>query len=320
MPHERGRIAGLYNPAVAWHRKAIPLAALLLLLAGGACSVRKFAINRLGDALSEAGATYASDDDPELVREALPFALKLIESLLAESPGHRGLLTAAASGFTQYAWAFIEQEADRVEEEDYRTAAAMRSRARRLYLRARDYGLRGLETRHEGFSRRLRDSADGAVAGISAGEVPLLYWTAASWGLAISAGKDDPELIADIPLVEALVRRALELDEGYDHGALHDFLITFEGGRSEAMGGSETRARKHLERALELSGGERASPLVSFAETVSVGNQDRAEFVRLIDRALAIDPDARPDWRLANLVMQRRARWLRENIELFFVE
>lgn len=282
--------------------------------------MRKFAINRLGDALSEAGATYASDDDPELIRDALPFSLKLIESLLAESPEHRGLLTAAASGFTQYAWAFIDQEADRMEEEDYRAAAAMRTRARKLYIRARDYGLRGLESRHEGFSRKLRDSADGAVAEVSAGEVPLLYWTAASWGLAISSGKDDPELLADIPLVEALVRRALELDEGYDHGALHDFLITFEGGRSEAMGGSEARARKHLERALELSGGQKASPLVSFAETVSVGNQDRAEFVRLIDRALAIDPDARPDWRLANLVMQRRARWLRENIELFFVE
>jgi len=44
---------------------------------------------------------FASDDDPELVREAVPFSLKLIESLLEQSPQHRGLLYAASSGFTQ---------------------------------------------------------------------------------------------------------------------------------------------------------------------------------------------------------------------------
>ena len=30
----------------------------------------------------------------------------------------------------------------------------------------------------------------------------------------------------------------------------------------------------------------------------------------LLKRALAVDPDARPEWRLSNLVSQRRARWL----------
>src|SRR6478672_11947187 len=74
---------------------------LLAALASGGCSVKKFAINKLGDSLAGSGTTYAADDDPELIGQALPFSLKLVEGLLAESPQHRGLLLAAASGFTQ---------------------------------------------------------------------------------------------------------------------------------------------------------------------------------------------------------------------------
>ena len=147
-----------------------------------------------------------------------------------------------------------------------------------------------------------------------------MYWTAASWGSLISNSKDDPDLLADLPLVEALVRRALELEEAYDHGALHEFMITFEGSRSDTMGGSTARAREHFDRAMALSEGRRAAPLVALAETVSVRSQDRAEFESLLQRALAIDPDARPEWRLANLVMQRRASWLLEREDFLFAD
>jgi predicted anti-sigma-YlaC factor YlaD len=42
--------------------------------------------------------------------------------------------------------------------------------------------------------------------------------------------------------------------------------------------------------------------------------------VSLLERALRIDPDARPEWRLANLVVQRRARWLLARIDLLFAD
>lgn len=298
---------------------ALLLTGACALAAGAACSMRTFAINRLGDALAESGATYASDDDPTLVREALPFALKLIESLLDQSPRHRGLLLAAAGGFTQYTYAFVQEEADEAEDRDLAAAAALRERARRLYLRARDYGLRGLQVRHDGITEALRSGSGAAVARAEREDVPLLYWTAAAWGGAIAMKKDDPDLLADLPVVEALLKRGLELDPEFDHGAIHELLIAFEGSRSEAMGGSIERARVHFKEALRLSGGQRASPLVDLAETVSVRLQDRAEFEDLLRRALAIDADARPEWRLANLAMQRRARWLLARADLLFV-
>jgi predicted anti-sigma-YlaC factor YlaD len=278
------------------------------------------AVNQVGDALAAGGTTFASDDDPELIKAAVPFSLKLMESLLAESPRHKGLLLATASGFTQYTYAFVQQDADEMEDKDVKAAGELRARARRLYLRSRNYGLSGLEVEHAGFQKALGTNPKTTVAMARKKDVPLLYWTAVSWAAAISVSKDNPELIADMPKVEALIDRALELDESFDHGAIHSFLITYEMSRRQGEGDPVARSRTHFERALQLSGGQMAGPLVSFAEAVSVQRQDLPGFKSLLERALAINPDARPEWRLANLVMQRRARWLLDRTDDLFLK
>ncbi len=283
------------------------------------CSVRKIAVKKLGDALAESGATFASDNDPELVKGALPFSLKLIESLLAESPKHRGLLLAACSDFTQYAYAFVREEADETEPQNFALATEMRARARNLFLRARDYGVRGLETTHAGFRSALTKDPQAAVKSAKLADVPLLYWTAASWGLAITLSKNEPDLIADQPVVEALVDRALALNEAFDQGAIHSFLISYEPVRQGAEGNPLERARTHFDRAMQLSAGYQAAPLVSLAESVSLARQDRKEFQSLLEQALKVDVNARPEYRLANLVMQRRARWLLSRIDELFL-
>jgi len=296
------------------------LVALALAVAGAGCSIKKLAINSLGNALAEGGSTYASDDDPELVAGAIPFGLKTIESLLSSSPEHPGLLLAATSGFVQYGFAFVQSEADYAEAKDLSRATALRQRAKRLYLRAIRYGLRGLDVAHPGFSSGVRTDLPGTLAKATKSDVPLLYWTAAGWGAAISISKEDAELTADLGLAEAMMRRALALDEGFENGTLHDFFISFEGGRPESAGGSVAKSRRHLARAVELSGGNRAAPFVSFAESVCVGAQDRKEFETLLHQALAVDADKVPANRLANLIAQKRARWLLSRVDELFIE
>ncbi len=295
------------------------VAVVLICLAASGCSIRRMAINKVGDALAAGGTTFASDDDPELVKAAAPFSLKLMESLLAESPNHKGLLFATASGFTQYAYAFVQQEADELEEKDLAASTEMRIRAKKLYLRARNYGLRGLEANHRGFEKGLRSDPKTAVRLARAGDVSLLYWTAISWAAAISLSKDDPNLVGELPIVEALIDRALELNEGFDQGGIHSFLIAYEMSRPNTPGDPVARARKHFDRAVELSGGGLAGPFVSLAESVSIQKQNVKEFKALLERALAINPDARSESRLVNLVMQRRARWLLSRTEDLFL-
>jgi predicted anti-sigma-YlaC factor YlaD len=278
--------------------------------AGAGCSLRQYALEELADALARGGTALARDEDPDLVKAAAPFSLKLLESLLAETPQHRGLLCAAARGFTQYAFAFVQQEADELEARNLAAAEALRARARRLYLRARRYGLRGLEVEHPGFTDALLADPRAAARAAGGADVPLLYWTATAWAAAISLSKENPELVAQLPAMEALMDRALELDESFGRGAIHTFLVTYEMSRPGAPGDPAARARKHFERALALSEGQDASPLVALAEAVEVQRQDVKGFESLLHRALAIDPDANPDTRLQNLIMQRRARWL----------
>lgn len=292
--------------------------AMSLTLAG--CSLEQLAIDRLADALAGSGKSFASDDDPELIRAAVPFSLKLIESLLQERPEHEGLLLAAASGFTQYTYAFVEEDADEAADRSLEAAEALRERARRLYRRARQYGLRGLESRHAGFEAALRADPAAALRATDVDDVPLLYWTAAAWGRAISLSKSDPDAVANQLIVEALIDRALVLDEGFGEGAIHAFLISYELARQGARGNAMDRARAHFDRAMALSGGSVAGPLVALAEAVAVQEQDVALFRSLLEQALAIDPDGRPASRLENRILQRRARWLLSRVEELFVE
>jgi predicted anti-sigma-YlaC factor YlaD len=293
------------------------LALVPALLAG--CSFRKMAVRKVGDALSSGGSTFSSDDDPELVRAAVPFSLKLMESLLAEVPDHQGLLLATASGFTQFGYAFVQLDAEEIESDNLAKSRDMQARARRLYFRARDYGLRGLEAAHPGFGARLKEDPKAAVTKMRKADVPRLYWTAAAWAAAVSLSKDNPDAVADLPKVEAMIDRALALDESWDHGAIHGFLITFEMGRATGEGDPAARAKKHFDRAVELSQGKQAGPYVSHAEAVCVPAEDRAQFEKLLKQALAINPDADPPTRLVNLINQRRARWLLSRVDKLFL-
>ena len=285
----------------------------------GGCSIRTVAVNSLADALAEGVSVYASDNDPELVREALPFFLKTLETLLVSAPDNPGLLVSACSTFTTYAAAFIQADAEVAEwaDFDYARAETLTTRALNLYIRARDYCLRRVELDHPGITDLLRLEPENAVTVFSIDDVDTLYWLGASWGLAISIGLDRPALSADLPAVRALMERALVLDEDYNRGALHAAFIALES-LPDILGGSPERAREHFGRALERSGGRDASVYVSFATGVAVPTQDRVEFESLLQSALAIDPDSDERIRLTNIVAQRRARLLLDHIDELF--
>jgi predicted anti-sigma-YlaC factor YlaD len=295
------------------------IAAVVLVLATG-CSIKRMAVNQVGNALSSGGSTFTSDDDPDLVAAAIPFGLKTYESLLAESPKHTGLLLAAAEGFTEYSYAFVDSRVDEAKEESLNRANALRDRARKLYLRAYRYGMRGLEVRHPGFGAALDNDAESALERANKRDVPLLYWTAASRGLAISLSKNSPEMIAELPLVETIVARVAQLDEGFENGAVPEFLITFEAARTDLKADEQQKLmRQHFDRAIEMSKGKRAGTFVYFAENASLPAQNAVEFKSMLEKALAVDTDADPDHRLANLVAQRRARWLLDHIDELFL-
>ncbi len=284
------------------------------------CSLKRMAINSLGSAVASGStSTFARDEDAELIRDAVPFALKTIESLIEQSPKHRDLLTAAASGFTQYGYAFVQQDADFTEAQDLGRATQMRQRAKKLYLRAADYGFRGLEVDVPGFRDRLASNPDALLSTVTKKQISLLYWTGAALAAALAVDVNDSELAVRQTAIEKMMRRALALDDGWDHGALHDFFISWEAGHA-GTGGSMAEARRHFAASTRLSGGTRAAPYVAFAESVAIAENNRKAFAAALEEALRIDIDKTPDQRLANVINQRRARWLLGRIDDLFVD
>jgi TRAP transporter T-component len=296
------------------YRSCVPVV-LLVGAALAACSVKRAAVDVVGDAISGGSGVYASDDDPDLVREAIPFGLKTYESLLAVSPEHRGLLLAAANGFVGYAY-LLEQEADEIEATDLAAARALRARASKLFIRGRDYAMRGLEVAHPGFGAAFAADQAAALSLTTKEDEAFLYWAGAGWAGALGADKHDPRLIADLPGAGALVARVLVLDEAYDAGAAEEFFVSYEGSRP---GGSAQAAREHYRRALALSHGERASVHLALAEAVDVREQNLGEFRTLLQAALAVDPEKVPELRLVNTIAVRRARWLEQRTPDLFV-
>ena len=295
------------------------LMAVALLGTLPSCSIKKMVVNSVANSLTSGPDVYGRDDDPELVREAVPFGLKTMEGLLETLPKHRGLLLGLCRGFTQYGAAFVQADADATEASDYAAASTMRERALKLFLRARGYGLRGLELDHRGLTSRLQTFPDSAAREIKLKELPMLYWTAAAWGSAISLGKDRADLLADLGAVRALMERGIRLDETYDGGAFHEAMIVLEALPPD-MGGSPERAREHFLRAVALSEGRKASPYVVLAQSVSVMTQNRREFRELLETALAVDPERDPNQRLTTLVVQRHARALLLREDDLFLE
>jgi hypothetical protein len=286
----------------------------------GCATVNKMAVKGVASTLSEGGDTVTSHDDPDLIAGAMPFALMLHESLLASVPTYEPLLTTTCSLFTQYAFGFIAADAETLQRDDYERSKQLNDRAFRLAERGRNYCWRGLEVKFRGISQALKADPVLALGRAKKENVALLYWSAASLGAAISTGGiEHPDLLIDWPIVRALAERGLALDETWNNGSLPELMITVES-QGDALGGSEERARRYFARAIEIQRGLSPGPYVALATGIVKSKQDRDEFTKLLDQALAIDPDKDPSHRLVTLITQKRARLLLDRVDDLFLE
>ena len=281
-----------------------------MVLLACACSPRQLIVDGVANELASQG--QAPEDDLVLAREASAFYLKLSESLLRQSPGNLRLAEAVSGGFTRYAYAFVSFDAERMESRDAKAAHRLRERAARLYLRAHRHAMQALEQHAPGFGKGLAGNEPSGWPRLANEKIGVAYWAAASWGAYIALSKDDPDVVADLPLAVRLARIAWETMPDFGEGALSSLMGSFEAARP---GGSPVQAAAYFDRAIAASGGRNAGPYVAKAEAVALPASDRSAFEALLRQALSASALRRD---LENEVMRERAQWLLDGADDLF--
>lgn len=274
-----------------------------------ACSVQQQLLRNVGDALSK--ETNSSDDDLELLMHASAYHLKISESLLKEIPDHVNLAESVARGYTQYAFVFLMDEADRIESDSIQKATVLRARAAKMLMRAKNLGWQTLVLKYPLLETQLQRASINKSLSLNSEHVGLVYWVMTSWAGAISLSKDSPDLVADLPQVIRLAELAWKAEPQFDKGALASMMGTLELAKPNAN--LET-AEKYYNLSVQWRG-DQIAPLVSKAENWAVATRNKDSFVLLLKQAIEFSAHKTD---LTNTVMRRRAQWLLDNVDNYF--
>src|SRR5690606_5397778 len=150
-------------------------------------------------------------------------------------------------------------DADAVSDDDPELERQYRERGKKLLRRALGYCKRSIDAADDDFWPMFAKDRKKALQRLDDEEedVPRLYWTAITWAALVTQSKDDMDLGGELPIGEALMDRAFELDPDFDHGAIHEFYISYDMVRGEAQGGGDASAKKHFDRVMELTNGQK---------------------------------------------------------------
>lgn len=275
-----------------------------VLLAPG-CSIQKMALRSIDGIFDGAMEAIMEEEDLTLAEQSIGGDLKLIDGLLKSDPENQKLLLLACQGYTSYSLAFAEDSLDR---------------ARMFYMRAQNYGMRALILKGlpDSVFRADPSTMRQALTSLSKDDLPLVFWTANAWGSAVNLQRDNPEAVASLPTVNAMMQWVRGQDSAYYYGGPLLYFGTFYGSLPAMFGGDTARSRVCFNRAIAAAGGKFLMTYVFFAKSYAVQTQDEPLFRQLLAHVIEAPLDILPEQRLANSVAKIHARQLLARVgELF---
>jgi tetratricopeptide (TPR) repeat protein len=278
---------------------SIKILVISLLLTG--CSMKAQMVRSMDPIMEDMSSAVNMSNDVDLIRDGLPASLIQMDGFIKSDPNNKLLLKAAESYFG-YAFSFVED--------------VNRPRASALYLKAREYALRAFK-KYRQFDEQAPDLND-MLANCGKQDVPALYWAAGSWLAWIGLNVDNPEAIMDIPKVEAMLDRVIELDETYYYGMAYAMLGGLYASQPKNMGGNPEKANKQFQKAFNISGSKLLAAQLMYAKFYAVQIQDKALFVNTLSEIIATPVNFFPERNLANEVAKRKAKDLLEKVDTLF--
>lgn len=283
------------RPVPVLLRAASPLLLAGLLLASSGCSrIVGHYTQPLFDDLTN---SFMQQRDVVIAEQGTPSFLLILDGLITHSPDNPSLLLAGAKAYASYNTAFV--------------GGSQPERNKILAAKAKDYAIRAMSLHSKAFAKVKDGTFDEFVTCLPTfGEkdVPFLFYTATSWAGWITANSSSWDAIAELPKVQSIIERVIELDEGFYYGTPNAFMGVLLTIRPPSMGGRPEEARTYFERAVELGEGKFLPTYVMYANSYAKLVYDEALFFRLLNTVLESPVDPEPNLILINTLAQRQAR------------
>jgi hypothetical protein len=255
--------------------------------------------------LEDVARASSKQSDLRILREGMPAYLMLIDGMIQAWPDNERLLIAGAQSYSSFASLFVEDQ-----DKEY---------ANLLSARGRQYALRSLEL--IGFKDPLQRPFDDFRRGLKRlrkKDVPILFWTATCWANWIRLNLDSMEALSELPRVERMMRRVLELDEGFHYGGAHLFMGIWYASRPPIAGGDLKKAQRHFLKALDLGQGKFLMAYVYYANYYARKIMDKDLFTSTLQKVLETPAETSPDLILLNTIAKRQAKDLLGHVEEYF--
>ena len=277
----------------------------LLCLPMSCATSKTMTVGATASLLDDVARSAYRQSDLKLIREGMPAYLMLIGGMVEAVPDNERLLITAAQAYASFASAFVQEE-----DQEY---------ARALYAKARNYALSAL--RQIGFKNPVAsefDSFEKTLQALGKKDVPYIFWAASCWGNWISLNQRSMEALAELPRVELMMKRVLELDEGFYYGGAHIFMGVLEASRPKIAGGDLNKAQNHFLKAIELGKGKFLMSRVYYADYYARKAFDRKLFIATLQEVLETPADVEPDLTLLNTVAHHKAQKMLEEVDQYF--
>jgi len=266
---------------------------------------KKLTVGATATLLEGVATSSSKQSDLRLIREGMPAYLMLMDGMIEVWPDNEQLLIAAVQGYSSFASIFAEDQ-----DKEY---------VKLLFGKGRQYALRSLELRglKEPFTRPLDDFKE-RLKGLGKKDVPFLFWSATCWANWINLNLDSMEAQAELPWVESMIQRVLELEEGFYYGGPHLFMGIWFASRPRIAGGDLQKAKGHFLKAIELGKGKFLMGYVYYANYYARQVLDKDLFVSTLETVLKSPVDTLPELTLLNTVAKEKAKKLLSRAEEYF--
>jgi hypothetical protein len=278
----------------------------------------KLVTRKLTDTFANSsGTSFVNDDDPELIADALPFTIKLYESLIEKDSTNAALLLSTSKLLCLYTQYFVTASLDTTSDQIQRKSTG--KRAKKLFLRSREYALKAIDIKKPGMKNALlKGQIDSTLKNLSPADSTSLFWIAASWLGAIGADKTDMPLAMGIKKPLALTRKIIEFNPTFYQGMAHELLGVASANLPKSLGGGLDTAECYFNKAIELSDSSRISTFFLYASLIAEKKNKKDLFISLLERADKIPIESFPQVRLQNVIYKQKSRVLLGTVNSLF--